>query len=151
MPDRIVTDGPLTADDLRSVVAEAVAYPRLPAGLDRDRADRAIDALADLTGTDRGGVAAALRMFRSNLCGAADVLPHVEAEVDRLRVMVGRLQGELNVIRDLLGLQPGEQICGAPSQGLRLDAEPPHICLRPSGHRSEVGTWHRGIGETWSG
>lgn len=93
MADRIVTPtlGRKSVEDVQALMERAIGLvPATRLMPDAQRAAAALDALAELVGTDRQGVVTALALYQSNLCGAADVLPHVEAEVDRLRGLLRR-------------------------------------------------------------
>ena len=81
MPDPVIYPAVITV----KAATEAIAHRVRAAGSDFPylHAAEALAALADLTGTTPEGVAVALTAWRSGLCGAADVLPHVEAERDR--------------------------------------------------------------------
>ena len=76
---RVIGPQVLTLDDLH-VVVENVLLGHEHGPTSRN-AERIVEAIADFTGTHPEGVATALTLFRSNLCGAADVLPHVEASL----------------------------------------------------------------------
>lgn len=90
MPDHVTGPRQLTVEELAYAIRD-----RLRTGGDKDAGVHALEALsavADATGTHPEGVATALTLFRSNLCGAAQVLPHVEAERDQLKAMVAGLE-----------------------------------------------------------
>jgi hypothetical protein len=78
-------------------------------------------------------------------------IPRVDARIFEEAFNVARgaiadVERLLNERDNLLGLQPGEQICGAKSGGLNLMTR-----LLPARHVDEVGNgWHRGLGGTWS-
>ena len=101
---RVIGPHEFTADEVKVTVAGALIQAKRR-GMDRSWA--VVDALADLTGTHREGLARALTLFRSNLCGAADVLPHVEAERDRLKVLLtatlDAIDGHCGVDHDAAG------------------------------------------------
>jgi hypothetical protein len=87
--DGIVSDGPLSAADLAAAIDQVWERRHRP---DRHGqasvaalADDALDALATLTGCDQEGVATALRLYRSGLCGALETADAIAAERDALR------------------------------------------------------------------
>jgi len=79
MPE-IVSPDTITVEQMAHAIADRITQNCGNRG-DRIHALHAISALADLAATTPEGVATALTRWRSELCGAADVLPHVEASL----------------------------------------------------------------------
>jgi len=67
-------------------------------------------------------------------CGMADIRA-IAADRDHLRT--------------ILGLQPGERLCGATALDPWAISGPAATCLLPASHIDD-GHWHRSLGGSWS-
>ena len=52
-------------------------------------------------------------------------------------------------LRTILGLQPGERLCGATARDPWAISGPAATCLLPASHIDD-GHWHRSLGGSWS-
>lgn len=128
----------------------------------RDLVDQLTDVLAE-TGDNCGpgdyrqqaaDVLAWLDERRLLLSGpdSADVIEirklneQMDQQVSDLHHQLCEQRRELASLRALLGLQPGQTLCGASSGG-----HEPMTCLLPAEHTTVVGEgWHRSLGGSWT-
>lgn len=80
-------------------------------------------------------------------CQAAN--PYVAVACDCGMAGVRALAADGDRLRAMLGLLPGDTICGATALDPWTISGPAATCLLPASH-IEDGHWHRGLGGSWS-